>query len=710
MEVGTIIEGRYVVERTLASGGMATVHVVRHTGLDSLHALKILHIPSPEIRERLLLEGRLQARLRHPNIVSVTDTITIDGAPGLVMELVDGPALDEWLGENRPSLDEAESIFLGVLAAVDHAHRHGVVHRDLKPANVLLSPMPGGFLPKVADFGIAKVVEEVLAARAGRVRTRTGVAMGTPAYMAPEQIEGAGAVGPAADVFALGCILYDLVVGRPAFDGPHLIAILTASREGFFDDPAEVLPDLPQRVVDAIRGALAPELEDRIPDCTTLAQVLTGGRITTLSGAGARVAATPIEVPDGRYPRGLGSTGGRSKPTFGGDGGVDVLSRGTDVKSGSVGSASDAAASTSSDLFTVADDPSDDRPVLPPQTHPEVRVRRERRWRLHRLMLFGIVVLPIVLVLVVSGIVIAGGAVSAAAWWSQQAATVAVDEDAVPADSGVVGDARTQQDSGSVVTDDPTRDGVSGGAIVDGDTSAVDDGAPEGAGHSGEVDRGSTDAGTGRAASTARSGSGVPSGSAAGDAGFGGGSTSGRPSTGEDVAVVSSSGSRSSGDGDSLTSDGGSPPSGDADPVTSGGGPSSSAAGGASSRSSASGSAGDWSVQVVRRRVTPETQSGVFTHRAPAGMALLLVEVVVHNGTARSVEPAAPFELRVAGERYEVHQGCRLAVPGSLPLMPDLRAGRDVSGWLCFEIPQGARPRSLTFRAPGDAQPVTVAL
>jgi eukaryotic-like serine/threonine-protein kinase len=318
VETGRIIDGRYEVERTLASGGMATVHVVRHLSLDSKHALKILHIPSPDIRERLLLEGRLQARLRHPNIVAVTDTLTIDGAPGLILELVEGPALDEWLASQRPSLDEAEAIFLGILAAVDHAHRHGVVHRDLKPANVLLAPLAGGFLPKVADFGIAKVVEDILGEKGGRQKTRTGVAMGTPAYMSPEQIEGARDLGPAADVFALGCILYELVVGKPAFDGPTLLSVLTASREGFYDDPADVTPELPERFVAAIRGALAPELDERIPDCATLARVLTAGRVGSLSGAGPVVdARAPFEPR--AYPRGLGSNPRRSQETFGAD-------------------------------------------------------------------------------------------------------------------------------------------------------------------------------------------------------------------------------------------------------------------------------------------------------------------------------------------------------------------------------------------------------
>ena len=127
IEPGTVIDDRYLVERTLASGGMGTVLVVRHQTLDSLHALKILHVPGTEVRERLLTEGKVQARLKHPNIVAVTDTLMVDGAPGIVMEFIGGGCLDDLLAERELSLDEIEQIFLGILAGVAHAHTQGLV-------------------------------------------------------------------------------------------------------------------------------------------------------------------------------------------------------------------------------------------------------------------------------------------------------------------------------------------------------------------------------------------------------------------------------------------------------------------------------------------------------------------------------------------------------------------------------------------------------
>ncbi|MBX2801884.1 MAG: protein kinase [Myxococcales bacterium] len=409
MDVGSRIDGRYEVQSVLASGGMATVFVVRHLELGSLHALKVLHIPSPDFRQRLLQEGRLQAKLRHPNIVAVSDTLEMDGNPAIVMEYVDGPALDQWLRGPTP-LDQAERLFLGILAAVDHAHRMGVVHRDLKPANVLLAPLSGGHLPKVADFGIAKVVKDVLDSKdAGRVKTRSGMMMGTPAYMAPEQIESAAQVGPQADIFALGCILYELVLGRPAFVGAHVLALLTKSREGYYDDPARIDPDLPPRVVEAIRGSLVPEPTDRIQSCADLARILTDGRVNTLSGTGEASSDGPFEashVPYGHYPKGQGSDAGLVRPTMA-PGTLDDLPDPGLKPEGTPATAGRSPASV---------------PTAPVRT-PTIRVHRQPL--LPVLVLLGLGLSALAL----GGVAIAG--IAGFAWWQLQPRDVAVAEDPV---------------------------------------------------------------------------------------------------------------------------------------------------------------------------------------------------------------------------------------------------------------------------------------
>ncbi|GDX80815.1 hypothetical protein LBMAG42_26260 [Deltaproteobacteria bacterium] len=257
---------RYLVECLLGEGGMAEVYRVRHRTLGSLHALKLLRIEIPGITERLVQEGQVQAALRHPNVVAVTDVILIGGKPGLVMEYIAGPTLEQWLRNHQPTLEEAEAIFLGILAGVTRAHRIGLVHRDLKPGNVLLEETDDGFIPKVADFGLAKVLVE----QGGTFRTRSGVPMGTPAYMAPEQVRDAANVDQRADIFALGAILYELVCGVPPFDAPDALTIFSKLARGEYTPAEALVPTLPERFRRAIRGALMIEREERIADCAAL--------------------------------------------------------------------------------------------------------------------------------------------------------------------------------------------------------------------------------------------------------------------------------------------------------------------------------------------------------------------------------------------------------------------------------------------------------
>jgi hypothetical protein len=271
----------------LGEGGMAAVFQVRHTTLGTLHALKVLTVAQKGVRERLVQEGVLQARLAHPNIVAVTDVLDVDGAPGLLMEFVPGGTLEGLLDGAAPPLHEAERLFRGVLAAVEHAHAHGVIHRDLKPANVLLSPGPAGPTPKVADFGVAKVLDRALAT--DRKATRAGVAMGSPSYMSPEQIRDAGGVDERSDVFALGCILYELVTGRMAFEGPDVFSIFERITQGTFPPVESVAVDVPARVRAAIHGALQVDPARRIPSCARLREVLDGAVVP----AASRPAAAP---------------------------------------------------------------------------------------------------------------------------------------------------------------------------------------------------------------------------------------------------------------------------------------------------------------------------------------------------------------------------------------------------------------------------------
>jgi hypothetical protein len=263
---------RFEVEEILGQGGMATVYRVRHTTLGSLHALKVLDLPFPSIRARLVQEGRVQARLRHPHIVAVTDLIEVEGSPGLIMEYVHGPTLQAWLHDNRADAATAARVMSGILDAVAFAHREGLIHRDLKPGNVLLQDVDGRLFPKVTDFGLAKL----LGGTAAEHRTRTGFAMGTPGYMAPEQIRSAKDVDARADVFALGCIVYELWTGVRAFPSEDVFVTLELMEAGRYVDPRTHVPSIPDTVVDAIRGALAPEREHRLASCEALRAALVG--------------------------------------------------------------------------------------------------------------------------------------------------------------------------------------------------------------------------------------------------------------------------------------------------------------------------------------------------------------------------------------------------------------------------------------------------
>jgi len=249
------------------------VYRVRHRRLGTRHALKLLTIHGESIKRRLLQEGKAQATLGHLNIVAVTDIVDVKGSPGLLMEYIEGPSLEEALLEYRLSMADAETLFLGVVAGVRAAHNRGIIHRDLKPANVLLDPTDAGFVPKVADFGLAKAVR---GAPMRKGATRQGVAMGTPSYMAPEQIRDAGKVDERADLFSLGCILYEIFTRRRAFPGEDTLEIYNNVTKGRYLPARRLVPDLPDRIDQAIRGCIQVDKDKRIPDCDTLQAVLQG--------------------------------------------------------------------------------------------------------------------------------------------------------------------------------------------------------------------------------------------------------------------------------------------------------------------------------------------------------------------------------------------------------------------------------------------------
>lgn len=269
---GALVSGRtldrYIVERHLGQGGMATVVQVRHTVLGTVHAMKVLRVSTPHLIDRLLREGRVQAAIQHANLVSVTDVVTVEGGVALILEFVEGPTLSDLIRMFRLSEAEMDALADQVMAGVEAAHAGGIIHRDLKPANVLVAQSPGGLVAKVTDFGLARALEAQ--PEDGKPLTLSGVPMGTLGYVAPEQIRNARDVDQRADVFSLGALLYELVTGRPPYEAWNLISVYDQVMKEEFLPVDALRPELPPRYQRAIRAALTANPDDRPQDVAAL--------------------------------------------------------------------------------------------------------------------------------------------------------------------------------------------------------------------------------------------------------------------------------------------------------------------------------------------------------------------------------------------------------------------------------------------------------
>src|SRR5919112_3804278 len=277
------LSGRYVVEREIGAGGMATVYLARDLRHKRSVAVKVVR---PELGgrygvERFLREIELAARLQHPHSLPVFDSGVVDDASGaaipyLVMPYVEGETLRQLLQrEGRLPVEAATTIAIEVADALAYAHGKGVVHRDIKPENILLS---GGHAV-VADFGVAKALEQGTSPGAPDVRlTRAGLALGTPQYMSPEQATGDAKVDARADQYSLACVLYEMLAGEPPFGGPTAQTViaksLTSPRPHVGRVRAGVSPQLDQVVI----RALALEPVSRFPDMSALRDALAAAR------------------------------------------------------------------------------------------------------------------------------------------------------------------------------------------------------------------------------------------------------------------------------------------------------------------------------------------------------------------------------------------------------------------------------------------------
>lgn len=278
-EVGELLSAKYRVLSLLGSGGMGSVYRAENVLTGKHVALKWMHpqyAASPDAAERLIREARAASKLSHPNVVDVYDVIRDDQTLFLVMELLQGESLRDYLRRQaRPQLHELISLLLGAMSGVAAAHAQGVIHRDLKPDNIFLERVAGVPQPiaKVLDFGIAKLAEH--AEVRGATLTQTGTAIGTPVYMSFEQLRGDKNLDHRTDVYAFGVMLYEASVGHPPFAAATLseLAIKVATTEA---PPLKTLrPDAPGALCAIIDRAIRRARDERWPDVPSMMQALT---------------------------------------------------------------------------------------------------------------------------------------------------------------------------------------------------------------------------------------------------------------------------------------------------------------------------------------------------------------------------------------------------------------------------------------------------
>lgn len=297
---GLQLAERYQLTSVLGRGGMGDVWLGCDQRLQRDVAIKVLRpqlAADQRVRRRFEDEARASAQLAHPHVVAVFDSGEDDGTPFLVMERLSGRTLADEIRNGPLPLQRVQVLAEQILSALAAAHGAGVLHRDIKPGNVLLSADGSA---KVADFGIAKIVDDLDA-------TTTGVVLGTPAYLAPERISGSAAT-PSSDMFAVGVVLYEALTGSCPFEGEHPIAIATAIQRGEFVPVRERRPEVPVAFARVIERALAKDPRDRFSSAATMLAALQSSSVPPSSPSSTpptvvvneTMAMPPLLAPDAR--------------------------------------------------------------------------------------------------------------------------------------------------------------------------------------------------------------------------------------------------------------------------------------------------------------------------------------------------------------------------------------------------------------------------
>jgi tetratricopeptide (TPR) repeat protein len=295
MKPGEIVDGRYVVAELAGEGGMALVYRARDTQTGSEVALKLLRDVdrSPDATRRFVREARVLADLHHPGIVRYLDQgVLRSGEPYLVMEWLSGETLHERIAREGPlSVDESIGLAKRTAKALSAAHTRGVLHRDIKPHNLFLRDRDVERV-MLLDFGVARRLRETLSI------TRTDVLVGTPAYVAPEQVRGERQVDVRVDLYALGCVLFECLTGRCPFEGQHILAVLAKI---LFDEPplaSELCPHVPRPLSELIARMLSKEPDKRPSSAEEVGALLSACGASDAAGASGS-ATRPVALTSG---------------------------------------------------------------------------------------------------------------------------------------------------------------------------------------------------------------------------------------------------------------------------------------------------------------------------------------------------------------------------------------------------------------------------
>ena len=306
--IGRVFDGKYRLDDRLGGGGMGTVYRATHLFIERQVAIKVLSqrfVGDETAQQRFHREARAAGRMQHPNAVTVTDFgTTTDGYLYIVMELLEGQTLRDLIARESP-LDPARavSIMLQTSAAVGAAHDAGLIHRDLKPANIFIEQRANApAVVKVLDFGVAKFAVEEHTDDDYQTLTQVGTIIGTPRYMSPEQCSGVGHLTPAADVYSLGIIFYEMLTGAAPFNAETPLAIALRHVSEIPQPLHDVLPAIPSKLNDIVSRALAKNPADRFADANDFRR----GLLTTAQELGLEHAES-LQTPTMEELRSAGS-------------------------------------------------------------------------------------------------------------------------------------------------------------------------------------------------------------------------------------------------------------------------------------------------------------------------------------------------------------------------------------------------------------------